>query len=181
MAERKYTFRYKGIAPEVTSEPVRRIDNGLTVIDLYRRKSERGGIWWVEINFPPPTQALEQTRPCSSFLDLVGMIEESDALERFSSGSRNPDDDLLILRRQLREARVQEPEICPADRVLVYKAWDYDVMKVLMRSHNLIPNYDCSRCGESNEVADYSKMISSAIVYIADRASSYNQAILIEI
>lgn len=173
MVDRKYEFRYRGIAPETPTEPIRRIESGLTVIDLYR-KMNRFGIWWVEVDFPPLLQPLEQTRPCSSFFDLLAILEESEAIERFKSGQRKLGDDLLMFGRELRDLSVEEPDICQGERVLRFRRWDYDAMMILMGSRNPLPLYTCDQCHQEPDFADeYSDMVVGAIVYITDRASDF--------
>lgn len=168
-----YRFVYRGELTKTPQEFEPEPRSNPQVLPLYRRRvvKDGWGPWCVVVDFPSPTKPLDSALPCSSFFDLLGLIEEDEAIDRFNSGQKKPEDDLLLFRRSLRGEK--EPTICQGERNLEYKLWGYNMMGVDMQSRKPIPSYRCLECNKSNSAENYSEMKAHAIAFIAEKAARY--------
>lgn len=169
----RFTFEYLGALSEGAHDRIV-VPQRPNIIRLYRQLSPQDSdIWFIMAGFPKPKEPFPSMRHCADFMNIVQIIEESDAAERRQIQQIKPGDDSLLFSRMLREASEQPAEICDMDRELSERPWGFDGAGVSIGSLTPIPQYDCRGCGESSYAGNFGRMTGSTISYVCSTASRY--------
>lgn len=168
-----YRFDYAGALPEGAHDRIV-IPDKPDLIRLYRKPSSQDpDIWFISAGFPRPERPFPKVKHCADFMNLVQIIDESNAVERHTARESRQGDDLLLFSRMLRQASEQPAEVCSWDRELSERYWYHNWAGISMGSFNPVPQYDCRSCGESSYAGDYERMINLTASHLGVTASNY--------